>query len=232
MQHNEESLVGIGLYSVPEASRLTRVSQPRIRHWVSGYRYRRDGVVHHIAPVWKRQIDVVDHTLCLGFLDLMEVRFVEAFREQEISWPVIRLAAARARELLKTNHPFSMYRFRSDGRDIFAELVEETGEKTLLSLVRNQYAFEKVVSPSLYKSLEFSDEGAALRWYPLWPKQRVVVDPDRAFGRPIVSEPGVPTDILADAVRVEGDVQTVAKWFEVSREDVRAAVQFERALAA
>ena len=118
------------------------------------------------------------------------------------------------------------------GRRIFAEILEGSHEKKLLALVQSQYAFHNVLSPTLYASLEFSDFDEAMRWFPMHPKRNVVVDPNRAFGRPIVTREGVPTEILAKAVAVEGSAETVAKWFDVTVRSVRAASVFERSLTA
>jgi uncharacterized protein (DUF433 family) len=60
----------------------------------------------------------------------------------------------------------------------------------------------------------------------------VVVDPARVFGRPIVVEGGVPTEVLADAVRAEGSPARVAKLYEVPLAAVQDALTFERQLAA
>jgi uncharacterized protein (DUF433 family) len=232
MRTNVDNLVGIGLYTVPEAARLTRVAGRRIRRWLLGYEYGPSEARGTSAPVWRGQIGRVDSTIGLGFLDLLEVRFIDAFRRYGVSWRVIRLTAEGARREFETDHPFSTRRFKTDGRRIFLETVETSGEKKLLDLVRRQFAFHNVVSPSLYEGFEFSDIDVVTRWYPMWPKRRVVVDPRRAFGRPIISREGVPTDILAKAVQVEKSVDRVAKLFDVDREAVRAAVEFERGLAA
>jgi len=66
----------------------------------------------------------------------------------------------------------------------------------------------------------------------MWPKQSIVVDPARSFGRPIVQKVDVPTDVLAKAVRVEESLSLVAKWYDIPIEAVRAAVEFEERLAA
>jgi len=77
----------------------------------------------------------------LDFADLMEVRFLSVFRDCKIGWPTIRLAAIKARELLGTSHPFSSHRFRTDGRNILAEIVDETGDRHLLNLLSDQWEF-------------------------------------------------------------------------------------------
>ena len=228
MDNSVSPLVGIGLYTVPEAARLTRVPSQSIRRWIGGYTYRRAGNVRESPPVWKSQIPRTEGTVGLGFLDLMEIRFVKAFRRHGVPWSVIRLAANRACDVFMQDHPFSRQRFKTDGRSIFAEIIEPEAEAKLLDLVRNQYEFHKVVSPTLYASLEFSSLDEAIRWYPMWPKRQIVVDPQRAFGRPIVVREGVPTAALAKAAEVEGSTEYAAKWFDVSVQSVRASIAFER----
>ena len=217
---------------MPEAARLTKVPSRSIRRWLLGYCRRPAEGAYEIPAVWGAQIPPTDGTVGLGFHDLMEVRFVNEFRRHGVSWNTIRLAAQRARQDFQRDHPFSTQRFRTDGRIIFAEIIEKTGETKLLDMIRNQYAFHQVVSQSLYAGLEFSSRDEVVRWYPMSPKRQVVIDPERAFGRPIVVREGVPTAVLAKAVDVEGSVESVAKWFEVNPQAIRAAVAFERELGA
>lgn len=224
-------LVGIGLYSVPEAARLTRISSQNIRRWMFGYSYRRDNVLHDVSPVCAGELPEADDFLGLSFLDMLEIRFVQVFRQYGVSLQLIRLAAQRACELLNSDHPFARKRFSTDGRRIFAEIFQDSEEVRLLDLVRSQYAFHKVLKPSLYAGLEYSDHDEVFRWYPMWPKRQVVVDPRRAFGRPLLDRVGVPTEILAKAVESEGSVERVARWYDVPVGAVRAATEFEQAFA-
>src|SRR5262249_12056532 len=150
------SLLGIGLYTVPEASQLTGIPQVRLRRWLRGYTYRTREARAVSEPVWQRQIPEIDGTLGFGFLDLMEARFVDAFRAASVPWLVIRPCAERAREITDADHPFSSRRFRTDGRSIFAEVVDQEGEKQLLDLAENQLAFGRVIGPGLYAGVEFS----------------------------------------------------------------------------
>jgi hypothetical protein len=43
---------------------------------------------------------------------------------------------------------------------------------------------------------------------------------------------GVPTQILAEAVKLEGSAEAVAFLYEVPKSDVLAAIEFEQRLAA
>lgn len=224
----DSSLLGIGLYTVPEAARLTGVSQARLRRWLRGYTCRSGEGGAASGPVWQRQLPEIDGTLGLGFLDLMEARFVDAFRKAAVPWRVIRLGAERARALCGADHPFSSQRFRTDGRTIFAEIVDQVGEPQLLDLVKSQFAFARVIGPSLYAGIEFSNRDMPARWWPLGRDTPVVIDPARSFGQPIESLSGVPTAVLADAVAAEGSVAKVARLFRLSPQSLNAALRFEQ----
>jgi uncharacterized protein (DUF433 family) len=222
------SLLGIGLYTVTEASRLTGISRGRLTRWLRGYTYHMRGDRAISQPVWLRQVPSIDGSLGLGFLDLMEARFVDAFRKASVPWSVIRRCAEHARDLISSDHPFSSQRFRTDGRTIFAEVADQTGEQQLLDLAKSQFAFGRVISPSLYAGIEFSNRDTPVRWWPMGQQTRVVIDPTRSFGQPIVSDGGIPTRTLADAVAAEGSVAKVALLFRLESQSVRAALRFEQ----
>jgi uncharacterized protein (DUF433 family) len=149
-----------------------------------------------------------------------------------VSRKAIRIAALNARELLGRHHPFSTRIFKTDGRSIFAEITKGTDDKRLLDVVKNQFVFTQIISPSLYEGVEFNASNDPQRWWPLGKKHVIVIDPERGFGAPIVARSGVPTRILANAMKAEGSVEFVAKWYEVSEREVRDAVLFEERLAA
>ena len=103
----------------------------------------------------------------------------------------------------------------------------------MLDVSGGQFVFEDVISRTLYEGIEFDKENdEAQRWYPLWPSKTIVVDPNRAFGRPIAARSGVPADILAAAANVEGSEALAARTYEVSLGEVRAALEWHKRLAA
>lgn len=220
-------LIGAGLYSVDEAAVYTATRASDIRRWLFGYR--RGG--KHYPPLWKPELaESAEHTL--GFRDLLEIRFVAAFRQHQVSLQTIRLAAAHARELFRQEYPFTCKRFQTDGRSIFATVQEETGDENLLDLVKKQHVFRQIVSSSLYEGIEYTDDGQiARRWYPVRNSKRIVLDPARQFGKAILSSSGIPTETLLQAYRAEGsDLQRVARLFEIPPREVESALAYEREL--
>lgn len=232
MKTDQSNFIGIGIYTVPEATSLTGVSSARIKRWISGYNFKTiKGEKHHSNPVWKSDLEPMDGTVALSFRDLIEIRFVDSFLKAGVSWKELRAAASKASDLLNNPHPFSTYKFKTDGRTIFAEIGESLQQSKLLELTKNQYAFRQVIAPSLFEGLEYQ-ANELRRWRPKQGNNLVVLDPRRSFGQPITDRNSVPTRILAAAVAAEGrdSEKDVARWYDVTVKEVHAAVTFEKSL--
>lgn len=220
-----------GIYSVPEASRLTGIGSTRIRRWLKGYKFRTGDHVRNSLPVWSGQLPPLAGKLSLGFLDLIEIRFVEAFLEAGVSWKTMREAHARACKEMGSEHPFCSNRFVTDGRQILLLQARESGDQALINLTTRQQEFHRIVEPFL-KELEFGSDQTLTRWWPLGKTRSVVLDPKRNFGQPTVSVSGVPTEVLAKSARANRSIDEVARWFEVQPQEVKDALDFEESLAA
>lgn len=223
--------LGIGIYSVPEAARVTGIHRSRIRRWMRGYSYRRNDGRARSAAIWHGQLEPHGNTFALGFRDLMEIRFLEAFLKAGVSWKTMRLAHEHAQRELSTEHPFCSNRFVTDGRNLLLREAEKSGDAALLDIVSRQREFARIVEP-FFKQLEFSPDQQLLRWWPLGRERAVVLDPSRNFGQPTVATSGVPTHVLAKSLKANGSAEDVARWYEVRPEEVHDAADFEAGLAA
>jgi uncharacterized protein (DUF433 family) len=222
-------LIGKGLYSVPEARRLTRIPGPTLRRWVCGYARRRDGARVEYLPLLARSHPFIDDAIALSFRDLIELRFINRLRELDVPRAEIKAAIDAARALLRTDYPFGTRRFATDCRRLFSEIADRPG--FLLHLRTSQISFDRIFLPDLYAEIELERDDAA-RWRPESGRRFVIIDPERSFGKPILDAHGIPTAVLARAVHVEESITRVADWFEVPDDAVQAAVDFEGRLAA
>lgn len=223
-------LAGKGIYSLSEAHRITGVPIGSIIRWTRGYTFHYKGEDRVSPPIIATDLKRVNDQPVLNFRDLIEVRFLDAFRKHGVGWKAIRIATQRAKELIQRTHPFSTKIFKTDGRTILADFVAETGDKMLLDLVKNQYEFSKVISPYLYGGIEFDNFYEPTRWYPFSRKRTVVIDPTRNFGAPIVTKSGIPTRILLQSFKTMGSPELVASWFETDIQSVRDAIKYEKSL--
>jgi uncharacterized protein (DUF433 family) len=228
--------LGRGAYGAAEALRLinfrrspamtpSKISRPTIMRWLGGQ--------GHGKALWTPDFRPVenDDAFDVSFRDLIELRFVKAFRDAGLSLQTIRECFGRAVDVVHDARPFSTRRFRTDGKTIFFEITDGVREGELVDLKRRQNVFHRIVEPSLH-DLEF-DADVLARWYPLgMSRKSIVIDPGRSFGRPIVSNGGVPTETILRAVEAEGSPERVARVYELPLGAVRDAVSFEKQLAA
>lgn len=230
---SDSCLLGVGLYTLPRAARLIGADVRAVRRWLLGYKRLYKGEERISPPLWKTELVDADlPDVAIGFRDLLELRLVNAFAQHGVDLRVIRATANAAREMFSSPYPLTMKRFLTDGRRIFAEAVEMTGETSLIEPMHGQYLFSDIVKPSLYAGIEYEGE-TALKWYPIPGRHTVVLDPQLQFGAPIVADVAIPTDTLYAAFKAEErDRNVVAKIFDIDPRHVDAAVHFEERLAA
>lgn len=228
---NAHQLLGVGVYTVADASRLTKIPRQRIQRWIDGNPRNYRGQDRLDPPLITKQLPKLDGETVIGFLNLMELRFIDAFRRHNVSLQAIRMASRKAAERFGDDHPLCSRRFFTDGKTIFADVAYDTGEQELLDLVKDQYAFRSVLQPYLEKGLEFAGDDL-VRWRPAMGGGKVVLDPDRSFGQPITEGDGVPTSRLYEAFCAGDSLASIARWYQISETVVSAAIDYERDLAA
>lgn len=229
MSQSDFKLLGRGLYSLTEASRLTQVPIRRIKRWTDGYYFRHRGKRLWSPPVLGADGGLIEGQTVLDFADLMEVRFLSALRDHGIGWGAIRLAGKRASEMLGTTHPFSSQSFTTDGQTILLSIADEAGDDHLLDLVRDQWECQPLIE--LWRQgLHYDGKDQPQWWSPLGDDRRVVLHPSRSFGAPIAVPGSVRTRILHGAYKAEGSIEAAAEWYRVEHDEVADAVAFEEGL--
>lgn len=214
-----------GIYSVPEAARMTGISETRIRRWLQGYAYEAGGEKKKAPPVWSGALAPIRGRLAVSFRDLIEMRFVNAFLELGVSWKFIREAQSRARNELGLSHPFSTNRFQTDGGRIFVAMIESAGRSRLVDLDSGQEMLIGLTAPFL-NELDFDGEDAVIRWWPLGRDRSVALDPAIRMGAACVRPAGVATNVLAGLCRAN-DPARVAAWYALPEASVRDALAWE-----
>lgn len=112
------------------------------------------------------------------------------------------------------------------------EIASILEDKSLLDLLSDQFALDSILDSYLISGdVEFDDE-RPLRWWPAGKKEKVVIDPSRSFGAPIIAENGIQTSVLKRSFDAEGSLEIVANWFQITEDAVQKAVDFENKLAA
>lgn len=231
---------GVGIYVRADAARLLRMTPARLRRWVGGYTYwLRDATSTNRArrrqpPVIRTDLPVIDRTVAISFLELMELRVVKAVVDAGVSLQHVRRAAQLAAEHFGTDHPFASRRVFTDGRAIFSAVSDDPQGPDVVKWRAGE--IEQVIAGGVFEQflneIEFDDATSlAERWWPLGRAVPVVLDPRVAFGAPIVAGTAVRTGVVA---RLAGSssIEEAAVAYELERRQAEAAVEFERRLAA
>ena len=216
-----DKFVGCGVYAFPQAARLLGIRTDVVKRWCG----ERKGFAAVVNRRFQRES-------ILTFTELMELHFVKMFRDEGVSLQTIRKAANAASRKFRTDHPFSVKRFDTDGKSVFATLEKkETDREIIEDLARGQLVFESIIRP-FFRKLDYQDSADVERFWPLEKSGRVVLDPLRRFGQPIDAETGVSTEAIINAIDAGGgqDPVTVATWLDIPLESVQAAISFERSL--
>jgi uncharacterized protein (DUF433 family) len=216
-------ILGNGVYSFSDAARLTGLKPSRVREWFlprTGKGY---------AAIFSSDYSEESLQHIISFLDLVEVFVASKLRERGISLQKVRRIHAALATRLGTDHPFGRQEVRTKGTDVFAVGVDPKGEQEIINVLTRQKTFPKIIRPFLNK-LDYDAAKLAARWNIA---KGVVVDPAICFGQPIVETAGIPTYLIARTYQANRkNTDSVAKWYGLTKEDIQAAVRFERKFAA
>lgn len=212
-----------GIFTVPDVALLAGVPAQQVRRWFVDTPAR--------DPLFS--VERLDGESVLTFHDLVTALLVRSFRDSGVSMQLIRRCASVAAKELGTERPFASRRFYTDGRTILLDIGQRSGEPgaELLDLATRQGVFRKVIAPFL-SNVEYDIDESAVRWWPQGRRARVVVDPERAFGAPVLARSGIPTRVLAGPYRSGDTAAKIASWYDIPRAEVLAAVRFEAKLHA
>jgi uncharacterized protein (DUF433 family) len=233
-------LVGLGIYSQPEAAYLLKMRPTRLRRWVNGYTYRLNQeaseVLRDRPPVLhKSAIPTIGGTVALSFLELMELRVLKLLVDQyKIPLQTVRRLAQEAQRTLQTRYPFATRRVFAEERRVFASISGDESDADVIELGRGsriQIQWAKMFEPVL-REVEFDPETSfAERWWPCAPERWVVLDPEVMFGAPVISGSRLRTSAVVRMAKNYGESAT-AVAYRVAEEGIRAALRFENYLAA
>lgn len=214
------SLLGNGVYSFADAAKYTRLKQSRIREW---FRNREDG-----TGLFRSDFGESTDQKLISFHDLIESYIAGQMRDNGVTLSTIRKVHSKLQSDWNDLHPFCRPEFRVGGKDVFYVGLDSKGQQQIFDALTKQMVFVKLISPFL-KRLDYG-AATAIRWRIA---KGVEIDPKLCWGQPVATSSKIPTYILSNSFHANGkQADAVARWFEVTKDDVLAAVRFEKSLVA
>lgn len=218
----DTNILGHGVYTPREAARLVGGTAQQVLRWTRGS--------GPSDPLWNAEYQFIEDSTEISFLDLIEVRVVDAMRRAGVSLQAIRFAIQLARDKFGVERPLSSRDFKTDGQEVLMSAIEEDGEFVSLSKKRpGQKVFKEIVLQSL-NDLEYENSLAA-RWRPTG-FSGIVIDPNRHFGTPLLSEYGISTATIFSENKTFNDASYLAKIYEIPLQIIKQAISYEASLDA
>jgi uncharacterized protein (DUF433 family) len=224
-----DSLLGVGLYSVSDASRIlsdalsSKVSKVNLRRW---WRGRKGDFRDYAAVVESPNLKIADRDT-IKFLELIELMTVAAMRIEGAKMRDVRDAYGNARVEFGT-FPFATQKYSVYGGGIFVKNAAADGG--IVDLATQNRVFEQIVKPLLHDIVVYEGDSPT-EIAPLGKDRSVVLAPDRSFGIPINRDTGVPTYALYGMHKAGESTKRIAAWYRVSESGVEDAIEYESRLA-
>jgi len=219
-----------GAYTLPDAAKLLNLTIPRLRTWVVG-RTVPDRIVGRkkVYPAGNVKSHGTARDRHFSFYTLVELFTLAHLRGLGVSLRVLKQARNELAEREKTDHPFALEGILTDRK----KLLYDLGEEALLELgAGGQTSFEKILEPFCVR-LDFDAKTRmASRYHPIGKDKPIVVDPARAFGRPIIVGTSIATESVAALIRGGETVEDVASDFGLAPEIISEAWGFENRMTA
>lgn len=208
------------LYTYPEADYLAGATRGTAKRWLSGYTFLSvAGRTVQRPPVTVREGGEVAG---VSFLDLVEVVAIGGLKDFGLNLQAIRRIVANCQELFAVERPLVSLKFKGGGREVF---VDE--EESLVEVLRGkgQRAWDEVLRPFI-DTLDYDNE-LARRWWPLGKEELICLDPDYAFGLPVIHRTGVRTETILERLQVGESRDEIAADFNIEPAEVESALRFE-----
>ena len=211
-------------YNFSEASKYLRIPMATLRSWAIG----RDYPKGKSSAFFKPLIQLSDkNSRLLSFNNLVEVYVLSSLRhEHGVSIKKVRKALDYAEEKFGISRLLLSSELLTAAGTLF---IERYGELVNISL-SGQLAL-KIVFENHLKRIDW-DKKIPIRIYPFINvdnSKSIAIDPSIQFGRPILIRKGILTSVIADRIDAGESVITVAKDYEIYKEEVELAVRYERA---
>ncbi len=214
-------------YTLAEAARYLRLPSATLRSWVLGRDYPTTEGGGKFSPLIK---PASKRPPLLSFPNLIEAHVVRSLRtEHGVPVKALRSALAYAEKTLGIDRLLLRPELRANAGKVF---LDRYGELIDLS-TSGQLAMRQLFNEHL-KRIAW-DGNFPVRLYPFLSvvsagnERPIVINPQIAFGRPVVERKGVSTSAIVERIDAGERVEDVANDYDLNKSEIEQAILYERA---
>lgn len=221
-------------YTFSEAAFYLGIPVSTVRSWTKGYTYKtRLGLRRFEPPL--HPAGMKNGTGPLSFINLVELHVLDAMRRAyRIKMEKIRAAVSCLLQHYRIEHPLARIEFLTDGIDLY---MENLGRVESVS-ARGQLVIREFLALALQR-IEWDERGVAARLYPFTRINKesgepkfIEINPDVAFGRPVLIDTGIPVDVLIDRYKAGDSSASLADDYNCTTDMIEEVLRFTLSHAA
>lgn len=215
-------------YPLGEAARYLKLPVATLRSWVAGRSYPTTSGVGRFDPLIHppRRTPPV-----LSFSNMIEAHVLRSLRtDHGVSLRAVREALRYAEGSLGVERLLLRQELCTEGGNLFLERYGQLVNLSASGQLAMRKVFDRHLARVVWEVPEFP-----VRLYPflaseaLSPAQPIAIDPQIAFGRPILVSRGITTHVIAERIDAGESVGDLAADYELSAAEIEEAVLYERA---
>lgn len=211
-------------YSIPEAARYLRMSKATLKSWIAGRTGRGAeksgaGLIHRPDP---KSPD-------LSFSNLIEAHVLLGLRTgYRVKMKEVRTALEYARNAHRIDRVLLSPDLRAIRGNVFLEKMNE-----LTNIGKGGQAAMPEILGAYLERIEWNVKGLPVRIFPLTRSEQVdspkilAIDPQIAFGRPVVHRRGITTSVLVERFRAGESTADLAEDYDLKVFEVEEALRYE-----
>jgi uncharacterized protein (DUF433 family) len=217
-------------YAVKDAAKYLLIPKGTLYSWVKGRTYRTEEGERFFEPVIERPDPTIPQ---LSFTNLVEAHVLRIIRKAyQVRLDKVRTALDYLEQQFGVSHPLSRVEFQTDGVDLFVSSVG----KLINASQAGQLAMRETLK-HLLQRIELDETGVAIALFPYThnpanldqdnlPKP-VLINPSISFGRPILVQSGIPTQVLKERYEAGESMADLAEDYDCDRDLVEEAIRYE-----
>jgi uncharacterized protein (DUF433 family) len=215
-------------YTLAEAARYLRLPSATLRSWVLGREYPTADGSSQFPPL----IHLASkRPPLLSFSNLIEAHVLRSLRtEHGVPVKALRSALGYAQKELGIDRLLLRAELCADAGKVFLDRYGELIELT----ASGQLAMRQLFNEHL-KRIEWDTSNFPVRLYPFLSVvsaisvRPIVINPQIAFGRPVVERKGVSTSAIVERIDAGESVEDVANDYDLGKTEIEQAILYERA---
>lgn len=211
--------IGSGIYTKSEIAKILRLPYSRVSTWINRYWGGKLKKELDFSYIWTS-----DKSNAVNFYTLVELYILILLGEAGVKTKDVINAHIELSKFYKTHHPFArkeiLESIKTDGKKIYFD----TGSGTISLDGKKQFQinFIKV----FFKNLSFDNEFLANRLYPLGKNKKIVIDPTRQFGHPVVGNTNIYPETIYNLHKAGEPNKFIAHVYEIGVEEVKDAIEY------